>query len=64
MKSPSMQESLHSHTLESDLNPIVRINEQNRVVEGRKEGCWSLKRENDELAGYDFDSERLREGSD
>lgn len=64
MKSPSMQESLHSHTLESDLNPIVRINQQNRVIEGRKEDCWSLKREHDELAGYDFDSELLHEGSD
>jgi len=51
MKSPSLQESLHSHSLESDLNPIVRINQQNRVVEGRKEDCWSLKRENEELAG-------------
>jgi len=37
MKSPSLQESLHSHSLESDLNPIVRINPQNRSVEGRKE---------------------------
>jgi hypothetical protein len=64
MKSPSMQESLHSHTSESDLNPIVRINQQNRVVEGRKEDCWSLKRGNNELAGYVFDSELLHEGSD
>ena len=64
MKSPSMLASLHSHTLESDLNPVVRINQQNRVVEGRKEDCWPLKRENDELAGYVFDSELLREGSD
>ena len=64
MKSPSMEESLHSHTLESDFNPIVRINQQNRVVGGRKEDCWSLKRENEELAGYVFDSELLREGSD
>ena len=64
MKSPSMQESLPSQTPESDLNPIVRINQQNRVVEGRKEDCWSLKRENNELAGYVFDSEHLREGSD
>jgi hypothetical protein len=59
-----MEESLHSHTLESDFNPIVRINQQNRVVGGRKEDCWSLKRENEELAGYVFDSELLRAGSD
>ena len=64
MKSPSMEESLHSHTLESDFNPIVRINQQNRAVGGRKEDCWSLKHENEELAGYVFDSELLREGSD
>ena len=64
MKSPSLQESLHSHTLESDLNPIVRINPKNRFVEGRKEDCWSSKRENEEPAGYVFDSELLREGSD
>ena len=64
MKSPGMLASLHSHSLESDLNPIVRINPQNRFVEGRKEDRWSSKRENEEPAGYVFDSELLREGSD
>ena len=64
MKSLSTQESLHSQTLESDLNPIVRISQQYRGVEDRKEDCWSSKRENNELAGYVFDSQLLREGSD
>ena len=64
MQSPSMQESLHSHTLESDLNPIVKVSQQNRPVDSWTGICRFLKHEKDEPAGYLFDSEPLREGSD
>lgn len=64
MESPSMQESLHSHTQERDLNPIVKINQEYRIIEIWKEDCSFLKRKKDEPAGYVFDSELLREGSD
>jgi hypothetical protein len=64
MHSPSMQESLHSHTPEPSSNPVSKVIQTDRGVEGWRETCWFLKREEDELAGYLFDSEVLREGSD
>jgi hypothetical protein len=66
MESPSIQESLHSHTPEAISNPVVRAiySPPNHGVEGWRETCWFLKHEEDELAGYLFDSEVLREGSD
>jgi hypothetical protein len=62
MQSPSMQESTHSHTPEG--NPIVKVSQLNRGVDGWRETCWFLKPEKDDLASYLFDSEVLREGSD
>jgi hypothetical protein len=64
MQSPSMQESPHSHAPESSFNSIVKVSQANRAVDGWRETCWFLKPEKDELAGYLFDSEVLREGSD
>jgi len=64
MQSPSIQESLHSQTPEAIFNPVVKVTQPNRGIEGWRETCWFLKHEEDELAGYLFDSEVFREGSD
>lgn len=64
MASPSMQESLHSHPPESYVSPIVKVNQLNPNVDGWRDTGWFIKNEEDELAGYIFDSGPLREGSD
>ena len=64
MKSPCIQESLHSHTPENKADPVERISQRVRIVEIWREDSRSSKRENDELGGYVFDPELLREGSD
>jgi hypothetical protein len=64
MQSPNMQESPHAHTPESNFNPIEKVSQLNRAVDGWRETRWFLKPEKDEFAGYLFDSEVLREGSD
>jgi hypothetical protein len=42
----------------------VKVTQPDRGIEGRRETCWFLKHEEDELAGHVFDSEVCREGSD
>lgn len=64
MQSPSIHESPHSHTSEAIFNPVVKVTQPDRGIEGRRETCWFLKHEEDELAGHVFDSEVCREGSD
>jgi len=64
MKSPSMQESLHSPTPEGNVSITMKVSQQNCAVDGWRESRWFLKHEEDELADYVFDSEPLREGSD
>jgi hypothetical protein len=64
MQSPSTQESVHSHTPESNPYPIMRTSQQNQAVYGWRENLRPLKHEQPELVGYVFDSELLREGSD
>ena len=64
MQIPSMQESLHSHTAENDLNPIVKVSQQDRSFDSWTGTCRFLKHEEVEPAGYLFDSEPIREGSD
>jgi hypothetical protein len=59
-----MQESPHPHTTEGNFGPVVKVSQLNRAIDGWRETCWFLKREEDELASYLFDSEVLREGSD
>ena len=64
MQSPSIQESLHSRIPEGNLNSVVKVSQPNRAVEGWRETCWFLRRDKDDLEGYVFDSELMREGSD
>ena len=64
MQSPSMQEFLYSHTPENNLNPTAEISHLDRTRDDWREPGWFLKHEKDELAGYLFDSDLLREGSD
>ena len=64
MKSPSMQESLLSPTPECNVSPKLKVSRQNCAVDGWRETGWLLKHEQDQLAGYLFDPEPLREGSD
>jgi hypothetical protein len=64
MQSPIIQESLHSHTPESNSSPGVKVSPLTPAIDGWRETRWFLKHEEDELAGYVFDSEVLREGSD
>lgn len=64
MPSPSMQESLCSGTPERTLNSVMKVSQLNRTVDGSREPCSSFKHEEDEFAGYIFDSELQREGSD
>jgi hypothetical protein len=64
MQSPSIHESVHSHTPEAIFNPGVKVAQPDRGIEGWRETCWFLKHEEDELAGYVFASEVFREGSD
>jgi hypothetical protein len=42
----------------------VKVSQQNRSIDGWRETGWFLKDEEDEVTGYVFDSELLREGSD
>ena len=64
MQYTGMQELLHSHPPKSNLSPIVKVNQLNQSVDDRRKIGWFLKNEEDELAGYVFDSDLLREGSD
>jgi hypothetical protein len=64
MQSPSTQESVHSHTPENNPNAIMITSQQNQAVDGWRENRCPLKHEQPEPAGYVFDSELLREGSD
>jgi len=64
MQSPSMQESVHSYTPENNLNPMVKVSQQNRPDDSWIGACRFLKHGEDEPAGYLFDSEPFREGSD
>ena len=64
MQSPSMQEPLHSHTPESNFNPVVKVSQLDLTFNSSSEICCFLRHEEDELAGYVFDSDLLREGSD
>ena len=64
MQSPSLQEALHSHTPESKSSPSVKVSQMNPPLDGWKETGWFRKHEEDEPAGYVFDSEIIREGSD
>jgi hypothetical protein len=64
MQSHIMQELLHSHPPESNLSPGVKVNQLNSAVDDWRETRWYLNNEEDKLAGYVFDSELLREGSD
>lgn len=64
MQSPSIHESPHSHTSEAIFNPVVKVTRPDRGIEGWRETCRFLKHEEEEPAGYVFDSEVFREGSD
>ena len=64
MQSPSIQELLHSHTPKSNPSPIVNVSQLNPAIDGRRENGWFLKQQEDEPAGYVFDSEVFREGAD
>jgi hypothetical protein len=62
MQSPSMPESLHSHTPEND--PVVRVSQQYRTDDSWIGACRFSKHGEDEPAGNFFDCEPFREGSD
>ena len=65
MPSLIVQESLHPHTPETSYHPVFNATQINRGLDGLRETCWFVKREEDELAGYLFyDDSDLREGSD
>ena len=64
MQSPSMQESLHSHTPESKFTPSLKVSQLDPPSDGWKERCWIEKHEENETSGYALDSELFREGSD
>jgi len=64
MQSPTMQEWPCSHTPEIDLNPIVKVSQQDRPVDSWTGICRFLKHEENDPAGYFFDFEPIREGSD
>lgn len=57
-------ESLDSDAPVSNLDPVVRVTRQLQFSDSWQEHCLFFKREKDELAGYIFDPELLREGSD
>ena len=64
MQSPDMQQLLHSHPPESNLSPIMKVIQPNSALDDWRETRWFLNNEEDRLAGYVFDSQLLREGSD
>jgi hypothetical protein len=64
MQSPSIEKPPQSHTPDKDFSSIVKVSQENRAIDGWRETGWFLKDEEDEITGYVFDSELLREGSD
>jgi hypothetical protein len=64
MQSPSVQESLHSHTPEALSNPVMKVTQPNRGNDGWRETCRFSQHEEDEPACYLFNSEVFHEGSD
>jgi hypothetical protein len=64
MQSTTIQESVPSHTPEAIFNPNGKVTQSNRGIEGDRETCWFFKHDKDEPAGYPFNSDTFREGSD
>ena len=61
MHSPSTQKSPHPQTPETSFIPLVKISQPNQITQSWREINWFIENEKDELAGYLFDSEILRE---